>query len=190
MRTVDSGPVSAEAWSGKYFSWIEATLWIERATDSVHRLQVGLVEHLRHERSLVGAHAILSRDRSAETQTDAKNLASDVLGKLLLSRHFGVVENERMEIAIARVKDVCDAKSGLPRECLDVAEDFGDLRARDDPVLHDIVRADAADGGKRTPATLPEQRSLVFVLRPADLERTCGGGQLDRRSGSVLDLSQ
>src|SRR3989442_7275128 len=99
MRTVDSGPIAAEAWSGKYFSWIEATLWIEGAADSVHRLQVGFVEHLRHECSLVGAHAMLSRDRSAETQTDAKNLASDVLGKLLLSRHFAVVDNDRIEIA-------------------------------------------------------------------------------------------
>src|SRR2546425_80869 len=104
MWTVDSGPIAAEARSGKYFSWIEATLWIEGAADPVHRLQVGLVEHLRHERSLVGADAMLTGDRSAETQTDAKNLASDVLGKLLLPRHFGVVQNERMEIAIARVK--------------------------------------------------------------------------------------
>src|ERR1700674_4274556 len=190
MRTVGSRPVAAEPWSGKYFSWIEATLWVEGAPDPVHRLQVGLVEHLRHERSLVGAHAMLPGDRSAEAQTDAKNIAGDVLSKLLLSRHFGVVQNKRMEIAVAGVKDVGDPKSGLPRKRLDVAENFGDLRARDDPVLHDIVRADAADGGERTAASFPEQRSFVFVLRPADLQRTRGASHLDGSSGSVLDFSE
>src|SRR5438132_4666976 len=150
MRTIDSRPVAAEAWRGKHFPGIEATLWVEGAADSVHRLQIGLVEHLRHEGSLVGPYAMFPRDRSAETQTDAKNLAGDILGKLLLSRYFGVVQDERMEIAVAGMKDVGDAQSGLSRECLDLTEDSGDVRARDDSVLHDIVRADTADRGERT----------------------------------------
>src|SRR5436853_21171 len=97
-----------------------------------------LAGQLRHEGSLVGPYAMFPRDRSAETQTDAKNLAGDILGKLLLSRYFGVVQDERMEIAVAGMKDVGDAQSGLSRECLDLTEDSGDVRARDDSVLHDL----------------------------------------------------
>src|SRR4029077_3093293 len=95
-----------------------------------------------------------------------------------------------MKIAVASMKDVGDAQSGLAGKCLDLAEDFGDLRTRDDADLHDIVRTDATDGSECTPATLPEQRSLLFVFRPANLQRTRGASHLDRCSGCVLDFSQ
>ena len=86
--------------------------------------------------------------------------------------HRVVEEHERVQVAVAGVEDVGHPDAARRRTIVgDAAQHLGQRGARDDAVLHDVVRADPADRGERRLAALPEQRPLGVVGRDADLER-------------------
>ncbi len=104
-------------------------------------------------------------------QADAQDLGGQLLGAPLLALHVGVVEHQRVEVAVAGVEDVGDPQSALARHLGDAAQHLGQRRAGDDPVLDVVVRADPPDRGKGGLASLPEQRPLLVGLGDADLGR-------------------
>jgi hypothetical protein len=104
---------------------------VEGAANETHRVEVVLREHDGHVGGLVGAHAMLAGDRSAVSHAEPQDLASELLGRRLLPGDGAVVEDERMEIPVAGVKDVGDAESDRGCERVDLPKDA--RRARDDP---------------------------------------------------------
>src|SRR6202008_1980115 len=108
---------------------------------------------------------------TAVAQADAQDLARDLFRFRFFTRDARVVEDERVQVAVAGVEDVGDAQAGLRAERGDLAQHGRDVLARDHAVLDVIVRRDAADRGERGLAAFPGQRAFRVVLRGTDLER-------------------
>src|ERR1700748_1938824 len=69
-----------------------------------------------------------------------------------------------MEVAVAGVKDVGNAQTGLGGHARHLVENAWELGARDDAVLHDVIRRDAAHGGESSFAALPYERAFGVGL--------------------------
>src|SRR6185436_8435212 len=94
-----------------------------------------------------------------------EDLARQLLGALGLALDGAVVADEGVEVAVAGVEDVGHLHVVLGRELIDAVEHLGQLRARDDAVLDEVVRADAAHRRERRLAGLPEELALGLVAR-------------------------
>ena len=131
----------------KHFAGIEAVRRIEGAFDAHLLLQIRLVEHLAHQIALLDADAMLARQHAADRNAEAQNVEADLLGALDLALVRGVVEDQRMQIAVAGMKDIGDlqafafarsrpcrrapragARAGSCRPCRDNRADAGDRR--------------------------------------------------------------
>ncbi len=69
----------------------------------------------------------------------------------------GVVEHERMEVAVPRVEDVADLQAMLVGQLLDPPEHLRQPRSRHDAILHVVVGGDATHRGERRLSPLPEK---------------------------------
>src|SRR3954470_13948903 len=79
---------------------------VERAAQLLERLEVGLVEHLRHVALLVDADAVLAGDRAAGVYAGLDDQPGQLLGALGLALAGAVVADEGMEVAVTGVEDV------------------------------------------------------------------------------------
>ncbi len=80
-----------------------------------------------------------------------------------------IVEDEGMEIAIARMEDVGHREAVLSREVLNLFENNRKLGPRDDRVLQVAVRADLAHGSQGCLPPLPKELAFFIVLGDSDL---------------------
>src|SRR5947209_19167576 len=69
-----------------------------------------------------------------------------------------------MAMAIAGMTDVRYAQSRGIAHSFNLAQDFRQCGARDDPVLHDVIRRDASHGRKSSLASLPYEGALGVRL--------------------------
>src|SRR5215212_3266645 len=76
-----------------------------------------------------------------------------------------------MQVAVAGVEDVHDQQVIARRDLLGEAQDLGQARSWDDPILNVIMRAQTATGGERALATGPQLLALVFVAGSPQLAR-------------------
>src|SRR6267142_6853923 len=76
-----------------------------------------------------------------------------------------------MEVAVASVEDVGDAKPVPHSRLLYESKDVGQARAGDDPVLHVIVGGQATHSGECALAACPEPLALQGARSDADLAR-------------------
>ena len=95
-----------------------------------------------------------------------------------------------MQVAVAGVKDVGDAQPAGLAEPLDFAQHGRKRGARDDAVLHEIVRRDAADGGKGGLASLPDGHALGLGLGNANLPGAALGHQRREALHEQFDLAR
>ncbi len=145
-------------------------------------------EHLRHVGLLVGAHAVLAGDRAARLDAVVQDLGRDRLGVLGLAGNRGVVADQRVQVAVAGVKDVADAQPRALREIADAPQHFGQLRPRHDAVLHVVVRRDPSHRGKRRLASFPDPLALALVARDLHRRRRPPRGTRARRRRRVRPL--
>ena len=154
---------------GNTLPGLQMPVRIERAPHELHRVEIVRGEHLRHRCLLVGADAVLAGDRAAGV--DAVRAGSPTATCSACSAWPGngfVVADERMQVAVAGVKDVADAQARARFESANPAQHLRQLRARHDAVLHVVVRRHAAHRRERRLASLPDPRALVVVLRDLD----------------------
>src|SRR5215218_3687820 len=112
---------------------------------------------------------MLPGERASVLQAGEHDLPGELLGPLGLSLHVVVVEDERVQVAVAGVEDVRDPQAVLAAEVGDLLQYLPELRARDDGVLHVVVVGDASHRPKGRLAALPEERPLFVVLGDPDL---------------------
>ncbi len=119
----------------------------------------------------------------------------ELLGPLRLALDRAVVEDERVEVAVAGVEDVADPEAVLGRELVDPPQHLGQLRARHDAVLDVVVGADPAHRGEGGLAPAPDRararprprrcgaRSAPFARQisstAARSSSTCGGDAVE-----------
>src|SRR6185312_7147722 len=84
---------------------IEQTAVIERALHGMEGFELCAAELHAHLIDLLDAHAVLSGDAAALPDTELEDLAAEGFRAGYLVRHVGVEENERVQVAVARVKD-------------------------------------------------------------------------------------
>ena len=100
----------------------------------------------------------------------------------------GVVEHERVQVAVAGVEHVPDPQAVRGRELLDPAQRLRKARARDDAVLDVVVGAHPAHGGEGGLAAVPERGPLGVVGRDPHLGGAAGRAQLLDAPAGQLDL--
>ena len=113
-----------------------------------------------HQVALLDADAVLAGQHAADLDAEPQDVGAERLGPLELAGLVGVVEDQRMQIAVAGVEDVGDAQAVLRRQSPHPRQHLGEPPARDGAVHAVIVGRDAADGRERRLAPGPEQQPL------------------------------
>src|SRR5947209_287470 len=166
----------------KDLAGIEQALLIEGAFQALLLVQVDFTEHRVHEIALFDADAVLAGEHAADLDAKPQDRRAEGFGPLEFAWAVGVIEDERVQVAVARVEDIGAAQAVFLLHGFHAVQDRADLFARDCAVHAVIVGRNAADGGKSRLAAGPEQEALV--LRSARLAASGamrGGDLLDRR---------
>src|SRR5438067_1742052 len=94
----------------KNLSGVQETMRVERAFEPLLLLQIRLAEHAAHEIALLDADTVLAGQYAADLHAELQNVGAEGLGAFELAGLIGVVEDQRMEVAIARMEDIRHAK--------------------------------------------------------------------------------
>src|SRR3990172_1833021 len=144
---------------------------VEGIAQAPHVVEIALGEDEGHVVHLLEADAMLARDGAAHVRADLQDLAARRHHARLFAGNARVVEDVRVEVAVARVEDVAHAEPVRRRDLVDAPEHFGQPRARNDAVHDHVGGGDVAVGAERALAPLPEQLALLLVARRAHLAR-------------------
>ena len=104
MRCVGVGDACLIA--RQHFAPIGQLLRVHGQPQLVHDGQIRLTEHFRHIRQLFHTHAMFAGDGAAHFDAEGQNFAGQLFGPLQLTRGAAIVQNQRMEITVAGMKDV------------------------------------------------------------------------------------
>ena len=143
----------------------------------MHGGQVGFGEHFGHGVFFVLADAVFAGDGAAGGDAEVEDFGGERFGGVLLAGDARVVEDERVEVAVAGVEDVGDADACCGAEAGDFAHDLREGGAGNNAVLHDVVGGDAAHGGEGGFAAFPDEGALGVGLRDADFGSGSGRGK-------------
>src|SRR5213079_1628983 len=116
----------------------------------------------RNEVDLLQADAVLAGDRAADLRADPHDRATCRHHACLLARLARIVEDVRVEVAVAGVEDVPDAQAVSGDDLVDAAEHVRELRARDHTVHHHVRGRHATVGAERGLALLWKGRKSAF----------------------------
>ena len=125
MGDVFAGLIAAEARGGEDFGGVGEIERVEGAADALHGGEIGFGEHFGHVLLFVFTDAMLAGDGAAGGDAEIEDFGGESLRGDLLAGDALIVEDEWVEVAVASVKDVGDAKAGSFAEGIDFAEDFG-----------------------------------------------------------------
>src|ERR1700722_19862330 len=132
----------------EYLARIEQAVRVEGAFQPLLLIEVILVEHGVHEIALLDADSVLAGQNAADVNTQPEDLRAKRLRPVEFPRLVGVIENERMKVAVAGVKDVGDPQPEPLLHLFHLLEDATDLLAGDRSVHAIVVRRQWADGRK------------------------------------------
>src|SRR6266568_4175686 len=111
---------------------------VESLAQAPHESQIGLGEDQGHVVHFLQADAVLARDGAAHVRADFEYFAASFHDARFFPRLARVVEDVRMQVAVAGVEDIAHAEPVRRDDVVDAPEDFGKLRPRNVPV-HDHV---------------------------------------------------
>src|SRR6478672_1088367 len=118
--------------------------WIHRIAEPAHAVQVSLAVHLTEEPALFESDAVLARNRSAQADTQADDLGRELLGTIVRARLASVVQDQWVQVPVARVEDIGDADTVACGHRFDLRQGLTQARARHHAILHDEIRTEAA----------------------------------------------
>src|SRR5262249_51304877 len=110
-------------------------------------------------------------NRAAHLRADLHDLGAGGDDARLLTGLAGIVEDVRVEVAVAGMEDVADAQAVRGGDLVDAGQDLRQLRPRDHAVHRQVRGRAAAVGAEGRLAALPQQLPLGLVRRRADLAR-------------------
>ena len=97
----------------EHLAWVKQAIRVESAFQTLLMRQVGFVEHCFHKIAFFDADTVLTSQHAANLDAESQNIGSKGLSSLDLVRLIGVVKNQRMEIAVARMEHV-DHRKAVP----------------------------------------------------------------------------
>src|SRR5262245_34199044 len=103
--------LSAAVQCWKHLAGIEQALVVEGAFEPLLLGEISLAEHRRHQVTLFDAHAMLAGEHAADLDAQPQDVGAERFGTLELVALVGIVEDERVQVAIASVKHIGDPQS-------------------------------------------------------------------------------
>src|SRR5262249_44262183 len=113
MRSILPWSFAAEPWPGENLGRIGQLLGVKGAAYTLHRFQVRLRVHLRHHLFLFSPPAMCACGGTASLDAQFEDPVSQGLRGMLLPLDPAIVKHQRMQVAVAGVKNV-----GHPDACL------------------------------------------------------------------------
>ena len=153
---------------GKHFGGIGKSERVEGATNALHGDEVGFGKHFGHHVLLFFPDAVFAGDGAAGGEREFENLEGEGFGSLFLAGKWRS-KNERVEIAVAGVENIGDAKARMRAEAGNFGHDLRERGARDNAVLHDVIGGDAAHSGESGFASFPDEGAFDIRLRDMNL---------------------
>ena len=92
----------------EHLAGVEQALVVEGAFQPQLLGEIDLVEHGRHQVALLDAHAMLAGEHAAHLHAQPQDVGTEILRRHKLARRVRVIEDQRVEIAVARMEDVGD----------------------------------------------------------------------------------
>ena len=127
---------------------VAAQLGIEDAAEHAHGVKVIHSKLFGHEIDFFHADPVLARDAPAEFNAFGQDVVAGLKSAPDLVRISFIVEDERMNIAVACVKDVGNSELIFAAAFADELHDLRQLRAWHHAILGDEVGAKSPDGAE------------------------------------------
>src|SRR5262245_21917549 len=140
----------------EHLAGIEQAALVEGAFEPLLLLEIGVGEHRRHQVALLDPDAMLAGEHAPHLDAELEDVGAEAFRFLELARLVGIVENERVEIAVAGMEHVGDTQPIALGQFAHALEHLRQARPRDGAVHAVIVGRDAADRRKRRLAPGPE----------------------------------
>ena len=153
---------------------------IERGTDGAQEVELGPVELASHRAELLEPDPVLSAQRAAACEHELEDLVAGGEHALVRAGRVGVVQQPRVDVPVAQVRDRHHGDPmgvGDPR---DVAQHLDDPVARHGEIVRvaAVVRAPGNAAGR--PASVPDRGLLGGVERAARAPARVAYERLDR----------
>ena len=138
-------------------------MWVEGALDGEHLFVFFSGKLHTHAVYFFDANAVLACHSAAHGHAGFQNLSAKQLTAAQLVGVIRIEQNQRVQVAVARVEHVQAAQRVFGFHFGDGLQDVGQALARDGRVHAHVVGADAARRRKGVFAPAPEFQALGFV---------------------------
>ena len=125
-------------------------------------------ELVAHRVDLFHADPVLAGNRAADVDRELKYLGTELLGSRELARLVRIIEDQRVQVAVAGVKNIHTAQAVLFCEVFDRGEDARQRFFRNRAVHAIVIGRHPAGSGKCRLAAGPESVAFGFAARDAD----------------------
>ena len=163
MVDVHSAEFRAALQRGNCLAGIEQPVRVESGLEGVKLRQFIAAELCAHLVDLLHAHAVFPGDGAAHLDAEVEYPPGEGLGPLEFSGPVGVVEDERVKVAVAGMEYIGHPEVVFLRPHLHPPQHLGQALSGYGAVDAVVIRRDAPHGGKRHLPALPEQQALGFV---------------------------
>src|SRR5712671_3456891 len=107
MHAAELG-AAVQGW--KYLAGVEQALGVERAFEPLLLVEIDLAEHFAHQVALLDADAMFAGQHAAEFDADPQDIGAEGFRSLDLAWSVGIVQDQWMQVAVAGMKHIGDAK--------------------------------------------------------------------------------
>ncbi len=115
---------------------VEQAFGVEGALDGEHLLAFFGRKLHAHAAELFDAHAVLAGDGAAHLHAGLEDVGAKQLGAVQLIAVVGVKQDQRMQVAIAGMKDIAATQLVLLFHLGDGQQDVSQALARDGRIMH------------------------------------------------------
>ena len=142
--------------AGDHFAGVDLLAGVEGELHRVEGAQGGGVEEVGHQGELFDADAVLAGGGAAEVDARLEDFFRGFEDDADLRRVLVVVEEDRVDVAVAGVEDVVDGQAVAAADVAHLLQHFGEFGPRHAGVLRAVAGADAADRAERLFAGHPQ----------------------------------
>src|SRR4051794_33139687 len=146
----------------KHFAGVQQALRVERTFEPLLLVEIDIAKHLRHQVALFDAHAMFARQHAAKFDADPQDVGTKGFGALHFIGLIGIEKDERMQVAVAGIKNIGDAKIVFCGKIADSRQRLRQFAARNGAVHAEVVGRNPPNGGKSCLAPGPEQIAFGF----------------------------
>ena len=133
---------------GYQLAGVEQTGRIERQLHVAESLQLLGLELRAHLVDFLDADPVFTGDGAAHFHAQFQYLAADFFGAMQFVRLARVVQNQRMQVAVAGMEHIADAQTVFERQLPDAAQYTREFAPRDGAVHAVVIGRDAARRGE------------------------------------------